>query len=328
MRRREFITLLGNMAIVAPLSAAAQTGAKVYRIGWVSKATPATDTSPFGIALIRSLETRGYALGRNLVFERRGAEFHAERLPRLIDELVASKVDVIMASGYHPALVAKQRTTLPVVVFSAGDPVGTGLIESLARPGGNLTGIADLTLELSAKRLELLKALVPTLQRVAMIWNADDPGMVLRYRASEEAARQLGITVQPLGVRETKDFEPAFAAMAGSKPDAVFLVSDSLTVGHRRHLFEFATANRLPAFYEDPESAVRDGGLMFYGPDLGETCDRIAYLIDRILKGAKPADLPFEQPTRIRMVVNAKVAKALGLTIPPSILVRTDNVIE
>jgi putative ABC transport system substrate-binding protein len=251
-----------------------------------------------------------------------------ELLPRLVHELVSSKVDVILAVSYPAALAAKTGTTLPVVVFSTGDPVATGLVDSLAEPGGNLTGVSDLTVELSPKRLQLLKEMTPTLRRVAMLWNAADPGMTLRYRASEAAAQILGITVEPLGVREFEDFERAFAVMAGKKPDAILIVSDGLTIQNRRRVFDFAATNRLPALYEELDFLVRDGGLMFYGPDTGEIFDRVASLIDRILKGAKPQELPFEQPTRFRFVINLKIAKALGLEIPPSLLARADEVIE
>jgi putative ABC transport system substrate-binding protein len=300
----------------------------VYRVGLLNKGSPVTDASPFGAALISGLEKHGYTLGRNLALERRGAEGHVERLPRLLDELVASNVDVILAISYPAALAAKRGTNVPVVVFSSGDPVATGLIDSLARPGGHLTGISDMTAELSPKRLQLLKEIVPGIKRVAMIWNADDLGMTLRYQESEAVARQLGITVEPLGVRAPKDFEPAFALMASSKPDAIFIVSDGLTVGHRRQVFDFASLYRTPALYEDSESVVRDGGLMFYGPDLNESFDRVSALIDRILKGAQPKDLPFEQPTRFRFVVNLKTAKALGLAIPAALIAQADEVIE
>ena len=328
MRRRDVLKLLGSAALAAPRGASAQTAARTYRVGLLSRGATITNASALGAALIRGLERRGYSLDRNLALERRGAEMRVELLPRLLDELVASKVDVILAVSYPAALAAKMGTTLPVVVFSTGDPVGTGLVDSLARPRGNLTGIADLTVELSPKRLELLKETTPGLRRVAMLWNAADPGMTLRYRASEAAAHVLGITVEPLGVRDLEDFERAFAAMTGNKPDAILIVADGLTMQHRRRVFEFAATNRLPAVYEDNDFLVRDGGLMFYGPDFAESADRAASLIDRILKGAKPQDLPFEQPTRFRFVINLKIAKALGLEIPPSLLARADEVIE
>ena len=329
MRRRDVLKLLCSAAIAAPCGAVAQTASRTYRVGLfiTGAAGVVADASPFGVALIRGLERRGYSLDRNLVFERRGADGRADLLPRLLDELVASKVDVILAISYPAALAAKKGTTLPVVVFSAGDPVGTGLVDSLARPGGNLTGISDVAVELSPKRLELLKEIAPGLRRVAMLWNADDPAMMLRYRTSEAAAQTLGITVEPLGVRQLEDFENAFAAMALNKPDAIFIVHDFLTGMHRRRVFDFAATNRLPALFEE-DFLARGGGLMSYGPDLGESFDRAAALIDRILKGAKPQDLPFEQPTRYRFVINLKTAKALGITIPPTLLALADELIE
>lgn len=327
MRRREFIAVASLVAIT-PWRVAAQPASRTYRVGLLSRGAAITDSSSTGAALIRGLAQRGYSLDRNLVFERRGAEMRVELLPRLVDQLVASKVDVIFAVSYPAALAAKNGTTLPVVVFSTGDPVATGLVDSLARPGGHLTGVSDLTLELSPKRLELLKEMTPGLRRVAMLWNAADPGMTLRYRASEAAAHVLGLTVEPLGVRELEDFERAFAAMTANKPDAMLVVTDGLTMRHRRRVFEFATANKLPALYEELDFLVRDGGLMFYGPETQESLDRVASLIDRILKGAKPQDLPFEQPTRFRFILNLKTAKALGLAIPQSIVLRADEVIE
>ena len=229
MKRRELITLLGGAAVAWPCAAIAQTPAKVYRIGLLSAGGPVADASPFGAPLIRGLAQQGYALGRNLTFERRGAEGQLDRLPRLFDELAASKVDVIITLGYPPALVAKQKGTLPVVAFSAGDPVSTGLVESLARPGGNITGISDVSGELTPKRMELLKQMAPALKRVAMLWNVADLGMTVRYRASETGAKALGISVQPLGVREPDDFELAFAAMKREMPDAIF---DGVRLAH------------------------------------------------------------------------------------------------
>ena len=262
-----------------------------------------------------------------IVFERRGAEGRLERLPRLVAELVASNVDVIVTFGFPPALAAKQGTTIPVVAFAAGDPVATGLIDSLGRPGGNLTGFSDQAAELSAKRMELLKEIAPQLRRVAMLWNADDLGMTLRYKASDVAAKAMGISVQALGVREPDDFEQAFAAMNREKPDAILMVSDSLTTLNRKRVIDFAAAQRLPAIYEW-EFIAREGGLMSYSMDLDESFERVAALIDRILKGAKPAELPCEQPTRFDFVLNLKTARALGITVPPSLLVQADEVIE
>ena len=206
-------------------------------------------------------------------------------------------------------------------------PVGTGLVGSLAHPGGNLTGISDVSAEVTPKRLEFLKEIAPTLRRVAVLWNADDLGMTLRYRASEAAAQALGVTVQPVGVREPNDFDQAFDAMNRDMPDAILMVTDSLTLLNRKRVFEFAAAHRLPAIYEF-DFLVRDGGLMSYGPDDRESFGRVAALVDRILKGAKPAELPFEQPTLFRLALNLKTAKTLDLTVPPTLLARADEVIE
>jgi putative ABC transport system substrate-binding protein len=326
MRRRDFLTLLGAAAL-RPRGAFAQSPAKPARIGLLSAGAAITNASPNGAALIRGLAQHGYELGRNLAFERRGAEGHVEALPRLVEELAASKVDVIVTAGYPPALAGKQAASLPVVAFAAGDPVGTGLVESLARPGGNLTGISDVSAEVTPKRMALLKELNPKLRRVAMLWNAKDLGMTLRYRASETGAQALGLTVQPLGVGEPNDFDQAFRAMIADMPDAILMVTDSLTVLNRKRVFEFAAAHRLPAIYEF-DFLVRDGGLMSYGPDQNERFERAAALVARILEGAKPAELPFEQPTRFRFALNLKTAKSLGLTVPPSLLALADEVVE
>ncbi len=325
MRRREFGTLLG-VAVAWRRASVAQTTSKSARVGLLSAGAPIADNSSQGAALIRGLIQHGYQLGRNLAFERRGAEGHIDRLPRLVGELVASKVGVIVTFGYPPAVAAKQATTLPVVVVAV-DPVGTGLVESLARPGGNLTGISDVSAEVTPKRMALLKEVAPQLRRVAMLWNANDLGMTLRYRASEAAAEALGISVQPLGVREPNDFDQAFGTMTRDMPDAILMVTDSLTILNRKRVFEFAAAHRLPAIYEF-DFLVRDGGLMSYGPDQVETFERVAALVDHILKGANPAELPFEQPTRFRFVLNLRTAKALDLTVPPSLLAQADEVVE
>ena len=330
MRRREFITLLGSAA-VWPLTARAQLvtqAAKVYHLGFIGPGNPEADANRVVASLLNGLAQRGYVLGGNLTLERRGAQFQVERLPGLLDELVASKVDVIVTTSYPAALAAKHGTrVVPIVAVGTGDPVGTGLIDSLARPGGNITGISDVAAELAPKRLELLKDLAPALRRVAMLWNASDLGMTMRYRATAAAAQTLGVAVQTLGVREPDDFNDAFAAMTREPPDGILMVSDALTQLNRKRVFEFASAHRLPAIYET-EYLARDGGLMSYGPDTEEIFDRVAVLVDRILKGADPANLPFEQPTRFRLVINLKTAKALGLEVPPTLLARADEVIE
>jgi putative ABC transport system substrate-binding protein len=325
MKRRGFMTLLGGTTVAWPLRVLAETPAKVYRVGLLNPG--GLDAGPFEGALIRGLAKHGYTPDRNLALERRGAGGHPDRLPQLVAELVTSKVEVIIALGYLPVLAAKEGTTLPVVAFSAGDPVATGLAASLARPGGHLTGISDVSAEVTPKRLELLKQFAPKLRRVAMLWNADDLAMTLRYKAAEEGARVLGLTVQPLGVREPADFDQAFEAMIREMPDAILMVSDPLTNLNRKRVFEFAEAHRLPGIYEY-DFIVRDGGLMSYGLDLDESFDRVGALVDRILKGTPPAELPFEQPTRFRFAVNLKAAKSIGFEVPRSVLDRADEVIE
>ena len=318
--------LLGG-AIGLPVTALAQTSSKVYRVGTLNTAAPLADDSPFAAAFLRGLAQRGYVMGRNLAIERLGADMQIDRMPHLVEEFAARKVDAVVAFGYFSALALKQSGVLPTVSFSTGDPVGTGLVDSLARPGGNLTGISDVSAEVTPKRIELLKDLAPGLHQVAMLWNASDPGMTLRYRSAETGARAMGINVQPLGVREPNDFDHAFAAMTSNMPDAILMVSDPLINLNRRRVFDFANAHRLPAIYEN-DLYVRDGGLMSYGPDLEESLTRVAALVDRILKGAKPGDLPFEQPTLFRFAINLKSAKSIGLEVPASLLAGADEVIE
>jgi putative ABC transport system substrate-binding protein len=249
-------------------------------------------------------------------------------LPALAAELVGLKVDVIVASSWPAAVAAKNATTTtPIVIVAAGDPVGTGLVQSLAHPGGNVTGLGDLSPELSAKRLELLKEAVPTLSHVAVLWNAGDGGMTLRMRAIQTASRTLAVTVRPLGVHSPEDFEVAFTALTEERPDALFVVSDPLVTGNRKRILDFTAKHRLPAMYEFRAWAA-DGGLMAYGPNFDGMFRRAAAFADKILKGARPADLPVEQPMQFELVVNLKTAKALGLKLPQSILIRADEVLQ
>ena len=325
---RPLLVIAAVLLLLAPMSLA-QTG-KLYRVGFLSPGGFALDTNPGSLTdeIARQLARSGLTPGVKLELVKRGAEGHFERLPGLLAELVAAKVDVIVTFSYPAAAAAKEGTsTVPTVIFGTGDPVKTHLVASLNRPGGNVTGISDVATELAPKRLEFLKDAAPKLQRVAMLWNAKDLGMTMRYQGSAAAAKELGVTVQPLGVREPNDFEDAFAEMKRSMPDGLLMVADSLTFLNRKRVFDFAAEHRLPAIYE-AERYVRDGGLMSYGPDAAETAERGANLVVRILKGAKPADLPLEQPTRFRLVINLKTAKALGLTIPQSLLLRADEVIQ
>jgi putative ABC transport system substrate-binding protein len=316
------------MAIAVPRDSVAQTPSKVYRLALVSPGGPLPESAPYAKLLLGGLAQLGYTLGQNLAFEGpRGAAGQAVLLPHLMEELKASKVDVIVVLGYPAAVAAKAAGIPTVVAFGVGDPVATGLVMNLARPEGNITGISDVATTLSTKRLGLLKELLPKLHRVAMLWNKDDLGMSLRYDASAKAAEAMGVGVQALGVREPDDFNEAFTAMDREPPDAILMVSDSLTVLNRKRVFEYAAAHRLPAIYEyDP--LVREGGLMSYGPDLRESFERAASMADRIFKGAKPSDLPFEQPTRYLFVINLKTAKSIGLEIPPTVLALADEVVE
>jgi ABC-type uncharacterized transport system substrate-binding protein len=249
------------------------------------------------------------------------------RVPQLLGEMKADKVDAFVVTGFPVALAAKAVGIATVVAFGGGDPVATGLVQSLSRPGGNITGISDNAIELSTKRLSLLKQLNPGLRRVAMLWNKDDLGMSMRYQASADVAQSVGVTVMPLGVREPDDFDEAFEAMNREPPDAILMVSDALTTLNRKRVFDYAAGRKLPAIYEY-DFLVRDGGLMSYGADLKESFERAGDLVARIFKGAKPGDLPFEQPTRYPFVINLKTAKATGIELPPNLVALADEVIE
>jgi putative ABC transport system substrate-binding protein len=258
----------------------------------------------------------------------RWAENKKDRLQALAAELVELKVDLILTFGSPAVAAAKQASsTIPIVMALSGDPVGVGLIASLGRPGGNVTGMTDNATALSAKRLEILKEVVPTASLIAVLWNAQDQAMTLRYREIDRAAAVLGVSVQPLAVREPDDFDHALAAMDRQRPDALFMVTDSLTNLNRKRVLDYAETNRIPAMYEYG-SLVREGGLMSYGPSFDDMFRSAAVYVDKILKGAKPGELPVEQPIRYYLVVNLKTAKALGLTLAPSLLLRADEVIR
>jgi len=249
------------------------------------------------------------------------------KIPELMAALKDEHVEVVVGVGYPAAVIAKASKIPTVMAWGVGDPVATGLINSLARPGGNVTGISDVATTLTTKRLGLLRAFSPTLRRIAMLWNKDDLGMTMRYQASAQVAQSSGIAVQPLGVREPDDFDEAFAAMNKEPPDAILMVADALTVLNRKRVFDFAADRRLPAIYEY-SFLVRDGGLMSYGPDLKECLERVAAMVDRIFKGDRPADLPFEEPTHYPFAINLKTAKAAGLAVPANLLALADEVIE
>jgi len=258
----------------------------------------------------------------------RWAEDKQDRLPGLAAELVGLRVDVIVTTGGPASGAAKRATSsIPIVLAQVGDADGLGLIESLARPGGNVTGVTDQSVELSAKRLEILTEVVPKATRIAVLWNADDRGMTLRYRQVEKAAQMLHVTVQPLGVREPDDFDMAFSAMTANPLYALIMVTDALTLLNRKRVIDYALVHRIPAMYE-ASLFVQDGGLMAYGANQDDNFRRAAIYVDRIFKGASPSTLPVERPARYYLTINLKTAKALGLTIPPSLLQRADQVIE
>jgi putative tryptophan/tyrosine transport system substrate-binding protein len=335
MKRRAFIALLGGAAAwplaaqaqQRPRDSVAQSSPRTYRLGTLTGNVPLSANSPDGATLLNVLAQRGYTLGRNLAYDARGAGGELSKIPQLIEDFRASGVDVIMTVGYPAARHAKASGIPTVIVYGSGDPVATGLVTNLAQPGGTVTGISDNAALLSTKRLSLLKTLSPSIRKVAMLWNKTDLGMSLRYEASANAAQELGVAVQALGVQEPDEFNDAFTSMDRDPPDAILMVSDSLTTLNRKRVFTYAAAKHLPAIYEyDP--LVRDGGLMSYGPDLKECFERAAAKVDRIFKGARPAELPFEQPTRYRFLINVSTAKAIGIEIPPTLLALADEVIE
>lgn len=326
--RRGLLSLLAAAAASPSLILAQAKDKKPYRVGLLSGAARTPDGN--APRLLRdALSGLGYVEGKNVVYESRFAEGEAERLPGLAVELVALKVDVIATLGGPATAAARQATsTIPIVMArAAGDAVAAGWISSLARPGGNVTGLTDESVQLSAKRMELLKEAVPKAAVIAVLWNANDDGMTLRYREIEKAARILKVDVQPIGVRRAADFDAAFGAIARSRPHAMFLVADPLTTMNNKKVIEFAAAQRIPAMYENGFQ-VRDGGLMAYGTNIEDDFQRAAVYIDRILKGARPAQLPAEQPTRHYLTINAKTAAALGLALPAALLLRADQLYQ
>jgi putative ABC transport system substrate-binding protein len=327
MKRRDFLTALAGAMLIDPRAAAAEEQGRVYHLGTLHPVMPITAESPFGRTIVKTLADRGYVLGQNLTLEARGAMGDVAKLPALAQELKAGAADAIIVVSY-PAAVAADATGIPTVGANGlGDPVATRMIQSLAHPGGNITGISDEATTLTTKRLSLLQALLPKLQKVAMLWNKQDLGMSLRYEASARSAQESGISVLPLGVGEPDDFNDVFTVMDAERPDAILMVADALTNLNRKRVFDFAAARKLPAIYEY-DFLVRDGGLMSYGPDLVESFERAATLAGRIFQGARPGDLPFEQPTRYPFVINLKTAKSIGLEITPTLLALADEVIE
>jgi putative ABC transport system substrate-binding protein len=327
MRRREFMGSLAIAALLGARSGRAQTQGRVYRLGTFHPVVPMTASTPFGKIIVKVMAQHGYILGQNLTLDARSSLGDNSKIPALMQELKAARVDAIMIIGF-PAAEAAKSIGVPIIGANGlGDPVATKLIESQAHPGGNITGISDVAATLTTKRLSLLKQLAPKLRKVAMIWNKDDLGMSLRYQASAGVAQSIGIEVLAVGVREPDDFNEAFEIMGREMPDSILMVADALTNLNRKRVFEFADARKLPAIYEY-DFIVRDGGLMSYGPDLTESFERATAMVARVFAGAKPADLPFEQPTMYPFAINLKTAKSTGIEIPPTLLALADEVIE
>ena len=317
--------LLALFALAAPLSARAQQTEKIRVIGYL---TPGAKPSLRDEVIQRGLRELGWLEGKNIRIEYRRGANSTERLSAMADELVRLKVDLIVALSTLAVVAAKNATrTIPIVSFSA-DPVGNRFVASLGRPGGNITGVSMMMPQLAGKRLELLRETLPKLQRVAILLHGDDPSHRILLKEAEDAGSSLGILIQPLVVRGADEFENAFVALRRDKADALIIQPVFIiTLGFAPRLIELAAKIRLPII-SDGDGFAEAGGLMFYGPDPVAIYERIAVYVDRVLKGAKPADLPVEQPTKFELVINLKTAKALGIKIPPTILVRADRVIE
>jgi putative ABC transport system substrate-binding protein len=314
------IVVLG--LLMAPLPAEAQPARKVWRIGYLAGSPRVPQIEAF----IQGLRELGYVEGHNLVLDLKLAHGHLERLPALATELVASQPDVIVAAANIGGLAAKQATrTIPIVVVSTHDGVHVGLFASLARPGGNLTGVESLAPDLDMKRLEFLKQAVPWLSHLAVLYNSADPGGPGHVPIIQTTAHALGCQVRLVEVRSASEFEAAFMAILRDRPDALLIVTDPLVFAHRERIVQFAVQHKLPSVYEF-KNFVELGGLMSYGPNMPAMWRRAAHYVDRILKGAKPADLPVEQPTKFELVINLKAAKELGLPIPPDLLFQADEV--
>jgi putative ABC transport system substrate-binding protein len=325
VRRREFLAVLGSAA-AWPLVARAQQPA-IPLIGIINAASEASTAKGYE-AFRNDLRQRGYVEGRNIRYEYRFADGFLDRLPRLAEELVKLNPTIIV-SAPMPTNVAvhKATKTIPIVMSTGADPVKFGLVQSLSRPGGNVTGLTNFAEALASKQLDVMRELRPGLTRVAALINVENPLHVPQWRETQDAAAQASITLVPYEFHKPDDFEPAFAAFAQAKAEALLVPPDTTFTAHRRRIAQLAAEAKLPAIYPTRLS-VEDGGLMSYGPDVVENYRHAAVYVDKILKGAKPADLPVEQPTKIELVINLKTAKALGITVPPSLLARADDVIE
>jgi len=326
MRRREFVALLGSTALAWPIPARAQQGGKLATIGLLGSGTAAAQ-SQWTAAFVQRLRELGWTEGRNVTIEYRWAEGRSERFAEFAAEFVRLKVDVILTHNTPPVIAAKQATSvIPIVFATAADPVDTGLVASLARPGGNVTGLSSQTTDLASKRIELLREVVPGLRQLAFLSQPDNPYVVFDMRQAEAAARALGLETASLAIRRAEDIGPAFEGLKG-RAEALYILPDPLLFTHRLRINTLALGARLPTIHSLREY-VEASGLMSYGPNWSDQWRRAADYVDKILRGAKPADLPIEQPTKFDLVVNLTTAKVLGLTIPESFLLRADELIE
>ena len=327
MDRRTFIGTVAGALLAAPLAAEAQPARKVHRIGFLGNSTEALEANLVG-PFRDGFREIGYIEGRDLAIEYRWAEGQYDRFPALIAELIALKVDVIVTAGTPAALAVRRATTaIPLVMVAVGDPVGSGLVKSLARPGGNLTGLVSIAPDLEGKRLELLTEVVPRLSFVAFLLNPANAFHVTSEKQARAAAKVLHLKVEFFPVRAESEFDHAFQSISRQRPGALVMLADRLFLHHRARIVDFAARNRLPTVYAYTE-LVEAGGLMSFGPSYLGMHRRAAYFVDRILKGVKPADLPMEQPSKFELMINLRTAKALGLTVPQSLLQRADQVIE
>jgi putative tryptophan/tyrosine transport system substrate-binding protein len=326
--RRAFIAAVTGALLAASSAAEAQPAGKVVRIGLLDYAASDPASAARWKAFRDQLRWLGYVEGQNVVFESRWGDGRVGRLPSLAAELVDAKVDILVTAGSEAALAAKQATnSIPIVTATGGDPVESGLVAGLAQPGGNVTGVISLMSQLVGKRLELLKQLIPRASRIAILRDPDNHSSALNLRDAESAAKSVGVVVQGVSVRGPKDLDAAFLAMKRARTDAVILAENTRFIADRRRIADLALMHRLPMMVAAKEYAEA-GGLISYGTDYPDLFRRAATYVDKILKGAKPGDLPVEQPTTFELVINLKTAKALGLTIPPSLLQRADQVIE
>jgi len=332
MNRRAFVVGTGALLAAAAWPAGAQQGRKVWRIGWLSEG-PGPDADPGGERMIPrrwffdALRALGYAEGENLTVEYRFTD-RAERLPELAAQLVGLQLDLIAAPGTQEILALKAATSsIPIVMVCVGDPVGAGIVQALTQPGSNITGPSLMHTDLGGKRVEVLREIVPNLRRLAVLWNPKNRSTAADMWSAELGARSLGIKVRPIAAESPEGLAKALNNLANDRPEGLVVVTDGLTFARRQEIAEFAVRSRCASVFSLRAYAA-SGGLVSYGPDMRATSGRAATYVDKILRGARPADLPIEQPTKFELVINLKTAKALGLTIPPSLVARADQVIE